>query len=108
MPMQRMTTSDALGIAYTVDDYTDPWTTAQTVVLLHSAMSSSRRLYTLVPHLARRYRVAYSVKTQPEYQVMHTSATFAFDEKGRARLVTLDTNDTAGLAEDVKRIIDGE
>jgi hypothetical protein len=38
---------------------------------------------------------------------MHTSATFVFDETGRARLVTLDTNDTAGLAEDVKRIIDG-
>jgi protein SCO1/2 len=58
--------------------------------------------------LARRYRVAYSVKTQPEYQVMHTSATFVFDETGRARLVTLDTNDTAGLADDVKRIIEGD
>jgi protein SCO1/2 len=56
--------------------------------------------------LARRYRVAYSVKTTPEYVVMHTSAVFIFDEKGRARLVTLDTNDTAGLAEDVKRILD--
>ena len=58
--------------------------------------------------LARRYRVAYSVKTQPTYEVMHTSATFVFDETGRARLVTLDTNDTAGLAEDVRRIIEGE
>jgi protein SCO1 len=58
--------------------------------------------------LARRYRVAYSVKTQPEYTVMHTSAVFVFDEKGRARLITLDTNNTAGLAEDVKRIIDGD
>ena len=58
--------------------------------------------------LARRYRVAYSVTTKPEYQVMHTSAVFVFDETGRARLVTLDTNDTEGLAEDVKRIIDGD
>lgn len=56
--------------------------------------------------LARRYRVAYSVETSPKYEVMHTSAVFIFDEKGRARLVTLDTNDTAGLAEDVKRILD--
>ena len=52
-----MKTSDALRIAYTVDDYTDPWTAAPTVVLLHSAMSSSRRLYAMVPHLARRFRV---------------------------------------------------
>ncbi len=52
-----MTTSDALRIAYTVDDYTDPWTAAPTVVLLHSAMSSSRRLYAMVPHLARKFRV---------------------------------------------------
>jgi protein SCO1 len=58
--------------------------------------------------LARRYRVAYSVTTAPEYVVTHTSAVFFFDEKGRARLVTLDTNDSAGLAEDVKRIIGGE
>jgi len=57
--------------------------------------------------LARRYRVAYSVTKTPQYQVTHTSAVFVFDETGRARLVTLDTNDTAGLAEDVKRIIDG-
>lgn len=58
--------------------------------------------------LARRYRVAYSVKTEPTYEVMHTSAVFVFDEKGRARLVTLDTNNTAVLTEDVKRIIDGD
>ena len=55
--MQWLTTSDALRIAYTIDDYTDPWTTPQTLILLHSAMSSSRRLYAMVPHLARRLRV---------------------------------------------------
>jgi len=58
--------------------------------------------------LARRYRVAYSVTTAPEYQVMHSSAVFAFDEKGNARLVTMDTNDTAGLTADLKRIINGD
>jgi 3-oxoadipate enol-lactonase len=52
-----MTTSDALRIAYTVDDYTDPWTAPPTLILLHSAMSSSRRLYAMVPPLARSYRV---------------------------------------------------
>ncbi len=55
--------------------------------------------------LARRYRVAYSVKTQPKYEVMHSSAVFFFDATGRARLVTLSTDDTAGLAEDVKRLL---
>ena len=55
--MQQMTTSDGLRIAYTIDDFTDPWTTPSTLILLHSAMSSSRRLYAMVPHLARRYRV---------------------------------------------------
>jgi pimeloyl-ACP methyl ester carboxylesterase len=55
--MQFMTTSDGLPIAYAVDDYTDPWTTPPTLILLHSAMSSSRRLYAMVPHLARKYRV---------------------------------------------------
>ncbi len=56
--------------------------------------------------LARRYRIAYSVKTQPTYQVMHSSAVFFFDASGRARLVTLSTDDTAGLADDVKRLLD--
>lgn len=58
--------------------------------------------------LARRYRVAYSVKTEPVYEVMHTSAVFVFDDKGRARLVTLDTNNTEGLTADIKRIVDGD
>jgi len=55
--------------------------------------------------LARRYRIAYSVQTQPTYTVMHSSAVFFFDPTGRARLVTLSTDDSAGLAEDVKRLM---
>ena len=55
--------------------------------------------------LGRRYRVAYSVKTQPKYEVMHSTAVFFFDASGRARLVTLSTDDTAGLADDVKRLL---
>ena len=56
-------------------------------------------------NLARRYRIAYSVKSQPKYEVMHSSAVFIFDRDGRARLVTLSTDDTAGLAEDLKRLL---
>jgi protein SCO1 len=57
-----------------------------------------------IADVARRYRVAYSVKPKPEYVVTHTSAVFVFDDKGRARLVVTDSNDTAGLTEDVKRV----
>ena len=60
-----------------------------------------------IASLTRRYRVAYSVKTKPDYSVMHTSAVFVFDDTGKARLVATDTNNTAGLAEDFKRVIDG-
>jgi len=58
--------------------------------------------------LARRYRIAYSVTPESPghpYTVMHSSAVFIFDAAGRARLVTLSTDDTAGLAEDVKTLL---
>ena len=55
--IQRMTASDGLSIAYCSDDFTDPWKEPESVLLLHSAMSSSRRLYPMVPHFARRFRV---------------------------------------------------
>jgi len=55
--------------------------------------------------VARRYRVAYSVKKGPPYEVMHSNAVFFFDRDGRARLVTTDTTDAAGMAEDVKRLL---
>lgn len=51
------TTSDGIRIAYEVDDFTDPWVETETLVMLHSAMSSARRYYSLVPALARHYRV---------------------------------------------------
>lgn len=50
-------TSDGLEIAYYVDDFTPPWTTPPVMLLLHSAMGSSRRFYGWMPTLARRFRV---------------------------------------------------
>ena len=55
--------------------------------------------------LARTYRVAYSVKKGPPYEVMHSNAVFFFDPRGRARLVTTDTSDPYKIAEDVKRLL---
>ena len=56
--------------------------------------------------LARQYRVAYSVKKGPPYEVMHSNAVFFFDKDGKARLVTTDTSNTAAMADDVKRLLD--
>jgi pimeloyl-ACP methyl ester carboxylesterase len=55
--MQKFKASDGLTIAYALDDYTDPWKGAETVILVHAAMGSSRRFYAWVPHLARDFRV---------------------------------------------------
>ena len=55
--MTSFVASDGLGLSYTVDDYTDPWRTPDTLVMLHAAMGSSRRFYAWVPHLARDFRV---------------------------------------------------
>ena len=55
--MQSFTTSDGIRLAYVVDDFTDPWKPAPTLVLLHAAMGSSKRLYAWVPRLARDFRV---------------------------------------------------
>jgi pimeloyl-ACP methyl ester carboxylesterase len=55
--MQTFTASDGLRLAYYIDDFTDPWKPAPTVLLLHAAMGSARRWFGWIPHLARRYRV---------------------------------------------------
>jgi 3-oxoadipate enol-lactonase len=55
--MAEFTASDGLRLAYTIDDFTDPWKKAPTLLLLHAAMGNSRRFYAWVPALCRHYRV---------------------------------------------------
>ncbi len=55
--MQHFKAGDGLQLAYTVDDFTDPWTAAPTLLLLHPAMGHSGRYYAWVPRLSRLYRV---------------------------------------------------
>ncbi len=55
--MADFTTSDGLSLAYYIDDFTDPWKSAPTVLLLHAAMGSARRYFAWVPRLSRHYRV---------------------------------------------------
>jgi protein SCO1/2 len=54
-----------------------------------------------VASLARRYRVIYEVTPAASgrpYSVMHADSLFVFDRWGRARFVTMRTNDAAALA----------
>ena len=46
-----------LEMHYVVDDFTDPWSKPETILLLHGNAESSLAWYAWVPHLARRYRV---------------------------------------------------
>ncbi|MBV9553397.1 MAG: alpha/beta hydrolase [Alphaproteobacteria bacterium] len=55
--MHDFTASDGLRLVYYIDDFTNPWTTAPTLLLLHAAMGSARRYFGWVPHLCRDYRV---------------------------------------------------
>ena len=55
--MEMFSTSDKMKIAYYVDDYTDPWTKPETLLLLHAAMGNSQRWFAWMPALARKFRV---------------------------------------------------
>ena len=55
--MQTLTASDGLKLAYAVDDFSDPWRPQETLILIHAATGSSRRLYKWIPTLSRHFRV---------------------------------------------------
>src|SRR5918992_1560832 len=55
--MQSFNASDGLKLAYAVDDFSDPWRPQETLILIHAAMGSSRRLYKWIPTLSRHFRV---------------------------------------------------
>lgn len=56
-PMRTFTTSDGVKLAYYIDDFADPWRDAAVVLMLHSAMGSARRFFSMVPPLAAVSRV---------------------------------------------------
>ena len=55
MPTHRITAD--LDMHYTVDDFTDPWISRETILLLHGNAESGLAWYRWVPQLARRLRV---------------------------------------------------
>ena len=54
--MPYLTLTDC-KLYYEIDDYTDPWTQAEPVLLVHGFTESTPAWRAWVPHLARRYRV---------------------------------------------------
>ena len=89
--MQSFTTSDGIRLAYVVDDFTDPWTPAPTLVLLHAAMGSSKRLYAWVPRLARDFRVVrLDLRGHGASQVPDDALPFTLDRLARDVIDLLD------------------
>ena len=46
-----------VSLAYTVDDFSDPWHDVDTIILVHGLAESGAAWHGWVPHLARHYRV---------------------------------------------------
>src|SRR5213594_2728719 len=55
--MPRFEIFPGAELHYVVDDFTDPWMTPETVLLLHGNAESSQAWYAWAPALARRFRV---------------------------------------------------
>jgi len=55
MPTLRV--APELELYYTVDDFTDPWTKPDTILMLHGNSESGAAWYGWVPQLARRFKV---------------------------------------------------
>jgi pimeloyl-ACP methyl ester carboxylesterase len=55
--MPTFDASPDLRMHYLVDDFTDPWTEPDTILLLHGNAESSLAWYAWLPLLARRFRV---------------------------------------------------
>ena len=55
--MPTMNLSPGRDLFYQIDDFTDPWLPAETVVLLHGNAESGEAWRAWIPHLGRRYRI---------------------------------------------------
>ena len=53
----KLQLDDGTELFYTVDDFTDPWTQPETIVLHHGRAKSHKMWFGWVPILARHYRV---------------------------------------------------
>ena len=58
MSTQRFEVEAGVELNIEIDDYTDPWSQAETILMVHGLAESGVAWRGWVPHLARRYRVA--------------------------------------------------
>ena len=54
MPYLELSTD--FKLFYKIDDYTDPWTRPETILLVHGFPESTEAWRGWIPHLARDYR----------------------------------------------------
>jgi 3-oxoadipate enol-lactonase len=55
--MPKVRIDETLDMHYELDDYTDPWTTPETILLIHGVADTSIAWFAWVPKLARQLRV---------------------------------------------------
>jgi len=55
--MMKVQLSDGAELFYIIDDYTDPWTQPETIVLHHGMAKNHKLWYAWIPILAQHYRV---------------------------------------------------
>ncbi|HEX2829868.1 MAG TPA: alpha/beta hydrolase [Burkholderiales bacterium] len=55
--MPRLKRESDVEIQYRVDDFTDPWRKADTILMIHGNNESGLAWYGWVPHLTRHYRI---------------------------------------------------
>jgi pimeloyl-ACP methyl ester carboxylesterase len=90
--MHTFTASDGLRIAYWVDDFTKPWTSPDTLLLLHAAMGNSRRWFRWVPRLAQEFRVVrMDLRGHGASEMPAPEAPFALSHLVSDTLALLDT-----------------
>src|SRR5688500_15538277 len=83
--------ADGAELFYTIDDFTDPWTQPQTVVLHHGMAKNHKLWYGWVPILAPHYRVVrFDMRGMGQSSVPDRGYPWSIDNFARDLLVFLD------------------
>jgi 3-oxoadipate enol-lactonase len=89
--IEHFVTTDGVRLAYRVDDFTDPWRKPDTILLVHPAMGSGRRMFGWVPHLARQLRVIrMDLRGHGESQIPPPDSEISMDRLSRDGVELLD------------------
>jgi 3-oxoadipate enol-lactonase len=84
--------SDGAELFYTVDDFTDPWTQPETVVMHHGMAKNHQLWYAWVPIIARHYRVVrFDMRGMGQSSVPEPGYPWSVDNFARDLLGLVDT-----------------